>query len=304
MQFTKDQQRVIDARNKNILVSAAAGSGKTAVLVERIIQMVTDEDNPVDIDKLLIVTFTKAAAAEMRERIFAAINRELLKKPESEHLQRQAALIHNAKITTIHSFCLEVIRNYFSEIGLDPSVRIADDGEIKLLKKDIMGNLLEECYEEGTEEFFHFVETYSSGNNDKKIEELIEKVYSFTMSFPMPERYLEECLLATKNVDEQSVLNSPLMAYLLDYVQKSLTGFLSSLEGAIKITEHPDGPYMYANSMTGSILTGVIPPPCGKSTTFIKDMCAKKGVMFLITQRQRLVFIFYYCFIYFITTTY
>ena len=253
MQFTKDQQRVIDASNKNILVSAAAGSGKTAVLVERIIQMVTDEDNPVDIDKLLIVTFTKAAAAEMRERIFAAINRELLKKPESEHLQRQAALIHNAKITTIHSFCLEVIRNYFSEIGLDPSVRIADDGEIKLLKKDIMGNLLEECYEEGTEEFFHFVETYSSGNNDKKIEELIEKVYSFTMSFPMPERYLEECLLATKNVDEQSVLNSPLMAYLLDYVQKSLTGFLSSLEGAIKITEHPDGPYMYAKTLENDV---------------------------------------------------
>ena len=115
MQFTKDQQRVIDARNKNILVSAAAGSGKTAVLVERIIQMVTDENNPVDIDKLLIVTFTNAAAAEMRERIFAAINRELLNRPESEHLQRQAALIHNAKITTIHSFCLEVKLNEISK---------------------------------------------------------------------------------------------------------------------------------------------------------------------------------------------
>ena len=249
MQFTKDQQRVIDARNKNILVSAAAGSGKTAVLVERIIQMVTDENNPVDIDKLLIVTFTNAAAAEMRERIFAAINRELLNRPESEHLQRQAALIHNAKITTIHSFCLEVIRNYFSEIGLDPSVRIADDGEIKLLKKDIMESLLEECYEEASEDFFHFVETYGSGNNDRKIEELIEKVYSFTMSFPMPEKYLEECLFHTKNVDEQGVLTSPLMAYLLDYVQKTLTGYLSSLEAAIKITEQSDGPYMYGKTL-------------------------------------------------------
>ena len=249
MQFTEDQQRVIDARNKNILVSAAAGSGKTAVLVERIIQMVTDEENPVDIDKLLIVTFTNAAAAEMRERIFGAINRELLKKPESEHLQRQAALIHNAKITTIHSFCLEVIRNYFSEIGLDPSVRIADDGEIKLLKKDIMDNLLEECYEEGAEDFLHFVETYSGGNNDHKLEELIETVYSFTMSFPMPEKYLEECLSNTENMDEQSVLNSPLMAYLLDYVKKSLKGLLSSLENAIKITEHPDGPYMFGKTL-------------------------------------------------------
>ena len=249
MQFTKDQQRVIDARNKNILVSAAAGSGKTAVLVERIIQMVTDEEHPVDIDKLLIVTFTNAAAAEMRERIFAAINRELLNKPESEHLQRQAALIHNAKITTIHSFCLEVIRNYFSEIGLDPSVRIADDGEIKLLKKDIMESLLEECYDEASDDFFHFVETYSSGNNDKKLEELIESVYNFTMSFPMPEKYLEECLSNTENMDEQSVLNSSMMAYLLDYVKKSINGFASSLENAIKITEHPDGPYMYSKTL-------------------------------------------------------
>ena len=253
MQFTEDQKKVIDARNKNILVSAAAGSGKTAVLVERIIQMVTDEENPIDIDKLLVVTFTKAAAAEMRERIFAAINRELLEKPESQHLQRQAALIHNAKITTIHSFCLEVIRNYFSEIGLDPSVRIADDGEIKLLKKDVMGVLLEEYYEEADEDFLHFVETYSSGKDDRKLEDLIEKVYSFTMSFPMPEKYLEECLLSTENVNEQSVLNSPLMAYLLDYVKKSLEGFLGDLENALDITEHSDGPYMYGKTLEQDI---------------------------------------------------
>ena len=209
MQFTKDQYRVIDARKKNILVSAAAGSGKTAVLVERIIQMVVDEKNPVDIDKLLIVTFTSAAAAEMRERIFAAIDGELLKRPESEHLQRQSALIHNAKITTIHSFCLEVIRNYFGEIGLDPGFRIADEGELKLLKKDIMEALLEDAYEEADEEFVHFVETYAKGNQDKALEELIEKVYNFTMSFPMPETYLYKCMLSTKNVDKETVLKSP-----------------------------------------------------------------------------------------------
>ena len=249
MQFTKDQQRVIDARKKNILVSAAAGSGKTAVLVERIIRMVVDEENPVDIDRLLIVTFTKAAAAEMRERIFAAINKELLNKPESEHLQRQAALIHNAKITTIHSFCLEVIRNYFSEIGLDPSVRIVDEGELKLLKKDVMDALLEDCYGEADEAFLHFVETYSVGNNDKDLEKLIEKIYNFIMSFPMPEKYLEECLISTENMDEQDVLNSPRMAYLLDYVKKVLTGLLESLESALKLTEHADGPYMYGKTL-------------------------------------------------------
>lgn len=250
MQFTNDQQRVIDARKKNILVSAAAGSGKTAVLVERIIQMVIDEKEPKDIDKLLIVTFTSAAAAEMRERIFAAINNELLKKPESEHLQRQAALIHNAKITTIHSFCLEVIRNYFSEIGLDPSFRIADEGELKLLKKDTMEALLEDKYKEAEQEFLHFVETYSRGNNDKALEEYIEKIYGFTMSFPMPESFLNNCVESMENTDKELVLNSPYMAYLLDYVKNVLIGLEDALNSALKITEMPDGPYMYADNLT------------------------------------------------------
>ena len=249
MQFTKDQQRVIDARKKNILVSAAAGSGKTAVLVERIIRMVVDENAPVDIDKLLIVTFTSAAAAEMRERIFSAINNELLKRPESEHLQRQSALIHNAKITTIHSFCLEVIRNYFNEIGLDPSFRIADEGELKLLKKDTMAKLLEDSYQEADVDFLHFVETYSRGNNDKAPEELIEKVYNFTMSFPMPEKYLDSCLVSTENLNEQTVLESSYMAYLLDYVKKVLNGLQALLQDAIKLTEMSDGPYMYAGNL-------------------------------------------------------
>ena len=249
MQFTTDQKRVIEARKKNILVSAAAGSGKTAVLVERIIQMVVDEENPVDIDKLLIVTFTTAAAAEMRERIFAAITRELLQKPESEHLQKQAALIHNAKITTIHSFCLEVIRNYFGEIGLDPGFGIADEGELKLLKKDTMEALLEDAYKEADEEFLHFVETYSRGNQDKALEELIDKIYSFTMSFPMPEEYLDACLLQTKNISEKTLLESSYMAYLLEHIKKVLTGLESSLKGALKMTEMSDGPYMYAENL-------------------------------------------------------
>lgn len=249
MQFTKDQQRVIEARNKNILVSAAAGSGKTAVLVERIIRMVTDEENTVDIDKLLIVTFTSAAAAEMRERIFSAINSELLKRPESEHLQRQAALIHNAKITTIHSFCLEVIRNYFSEIGIDPGFRIADEGELKLLKKDTLAELLEEAYEKADEDFLHFVKTYSRGNHDKTLEELIEKVYSFVMSFPMPDEYLKKCIFEVDNTDEKAVLESPYMTYLLDYVQNVLNGLAASIDDAIKLTEMSDGPYMYAETL-------------------------------------------------------
>lgn len=121
--YTPNQQRVIDTRNSNILVSAAAGSGKTAVLVERIVRMVCDEKNPVDIDRLLIVTFTGAAASEMRERIAEGIQKKLLENPLSAHIQKQATLLHNAQITTIDSFCLFLLRNHFNEIGLDPAFR-------------------------------------------------------------------------------------------------------------------------------------------------------------------------------------
>src|SRR5574344_1589779 len=123
-QWTQAQKNVIEARDHNILVSAAAGSGKTAVLVERIIQRILDPVNPVDVDKLLVVTFTNAAASEMRERILKAIEKELEKDPENEHLQKQQAFVHNAKITTIHSFCLDVVREHFADVDLDPSVKV------------------------------------------------------------------------------------------------------------------------------------------------------------------------------------
>ena len=145
--WTQEQQQVIDLRDCNMLVSAAAGSGKTAVLVERIISRIMDEKKPVDIDRLLVVTFTNAAAAEMRERIRQALEAKLEEKPDNIHLQRQVTLIHHAQITTIHSFCLEVIRNHFHVIGIDPGFRVGDEGELKLLRHDVMEKLLEEEYQ-------------------------------------------------------------------------------------------------------------------------------------------------------------
>ena len=147
-QWTKQQQQVIELQNRNLLVSAAAGSGKTAVLVERIIQKILDSKHQIDIDRLLIVTFTNAAAAEMRERIAIAIEKALEKQPENTHLQRQQTLLHNAQITTIHSFCLYVIRNFFHRIDLDPDFRVAEEGELKLLKSDVLDKVLEKYYEE------------------------------------------------------------------------------------------------------------------------------------------------------------
>ena len=149
--FTKEQQETIDARNASILVSAAAGSGKTAVLVERIIQMVKDPGHPVDIDRLLVVTFTSAAAAQMRERISQALSDAVDEQPENAHLTRQLTLIHHAQITTIDSFCLYLIRNHFDEIGLDPDFRVADEGEVRLLKRDVLDEMLEEYFAERVE---------------------------------------------------------------------------------------------------------------------------------------------------------
>ena len=142
VQWTEEQKKVIELQNRNILVSAAAGSGKTAILVERILNMMTREENPVDIDRLLIVTFTRAAAGEMRERLMAAVEKRLESEPDNEHLQRQQTLIHNAQINTIDGFCSYVIRNYFHTIDLDPGFRTANEGELKLLRYDAVKELL------------------------------------------------------------------------------------------------------------------------------------------------------------------
>ncbi|HHX55918.1 MAG TPA: UvrD-helicase domain-containing protein, partial [Clostridiales bacterium] len=192
MNWTNEQQKVIDLRDKNILVSAAAGSGKTAVLVERIISMISEGDNPIDIDKLLIVTFTNAAAAEMRERIAQAIEKKISHEPENLHLQKQMMLIHNAQITTIHSFCLFVIRNYFNLIHIDPSFRVANESELVLLRSDVVEKLLEDYYEKKDKDFLYFVECFASGKSDDVIEKLILKLHEFSMSFPWPEDWLEE----------------------------------------------------------------------------------------------------------------
>ncbi|MBD5521539.1 MAG: helicase-exonuclease AddAB subunit AddA [Lachnospiraceae bacterium] len=238
--FTAEQQKVIDTHGCNILVSAAAGSGKTAVLVERIVKMISDEAKPVDIDRLLIVTFTNAAAAEMRERISIAIGNKLLSEPENEHLQRQATLLHNAQITTIDSFCLFVIRNHFHTIGLDPGFRIADEGEMKLLKADVMGDVLEKCYLNGEESFLHCMEYFSTGSSDKAVEEAVLKLYDFAMSYPFPEEWLME----RKN--DYDLMNLNWMQELMENTIMLLQGALDRTSQCISICNDPDGPYMYA----------------------------------------------------------
>lgn len=238
--WTEDQKKVIELRNRNILVSAAAGSGKTAVLVERIMEMVCDEAHPVDVDHLLVVTFTKAAAAEMKERVGAAIRKRLELQPNNGYLQRQETLVSHAQITTIDSFCSYILRNHFGEIDLDPAFRVADEGELKLLKQDILKEILEEEYTKKREEFLHFVECHASGKNDAVLEELILKLYEFSTSDPYPEEWLQKLM---------EVSGVPDMQALFMHVQKTLESLLEENMQAVDLCLSPRGPIYYEEAL-------------------------------------------------------
>lgn len=251
MTWTESQKKVIDRRERNILVSAAAGSGKTAVLVERIIQKITQDK--VDIDKLLIVTFTNAAAAEMRERIRDAIEKKLEEEPEDTHLQRQFTLVHNAQITTIDSFCLYVIRNYFYKIDLEPNFRVADEGELSLLRSDVLGKLLEAHYAAGEEVFLSFVAGYGSAKSDQAIQDMILKMYAYAQSYPWPDEWLVSCGQAYDLKEEADMEQADWMKQFLDSLVTAVSDCGSQMREALNVCEEPDGPYMYADALREDI---------------------------------------------------
>ena len=251
--WTTEQQQVIDLRNRNILVSAAAGSGKTAVLVERIVKIITDKNHPVDIDHLLIVTFTNAAAAEMRERIGNAIEKALDEQPGNEHLLRQLTLIHNAQITTIDSFCLYVVRNHFHEIDLEPNFRIGDEGELKLLREDVLGRVLEQNYEEPSEAFSDFVEGYASGRTDVALNEMILQLYEFSRSYPWPEKWLDSFVGAYRIETREELDRAEWLAPLTENICFVLKDCEQLLKQALAITQQDDGPDMYEEAVQSDL---------------------------------------------------
>ena len=251
--WTTEQQQVIDLRNRNILVSAAAGSGKTAVLVERIVKIITDKNHPVDIDHLLIVTFTNAAAAEMRERIGNAIEKALDEQPGNEHLLRQLTLIHNAQITTIDSFCLYVVRNHFHEIDLEPNFRIGDEGELKLLREDVLGRVLEQNYEEPSEAFSDFVEGYASGRTDAALNEMILQLYEFSRSYPWPEKWLDSFVGAYRIETREELDRAEWLAPLTENICFVLKDCEQLLKQALAITQQDAGPDMYEKAVQSDL---------------------------------------------------
>ena len=253
MQLTPEQKKVVEVREKNILVSAAAGSGKTAVLVERILGLILDEKNPVDIDRLLIVTFTNAAAGEMRQRIGDAIEKRLEAEPDNEHLQRQATLLHRAQITTIDSFCLFVIKNNFNEIGLDPGFRVADTGEIELLKQDIINELFEELLdkEETRKDFVRLLEYIAIRGKEKVLEETVLKLYSYSQSFPWPKEWLQERYV---DYDISRGIENTLWGQLWkEQLGKTLEELEERIRIAMKECINPGGPYLYLEALDADL---------------------------------------------------
>ena len=246
--WTEEQRRVIEVEERNLLVSAAAGSGKTAVLVERIIRKITDKSHPIDIDRLLIVTFTNAAAAEMRERIGLALAKALEKQPDNVHLQRQQTLLHNAQITTIHSFCLYVIRNYFHRIEMEPDFRVAEEGELKLLRSDVLDRVLEQYYQEAKPEFLALSETIATGKTDQPLKETILKLFSFAMSYPWVEEWLEECRAPFQVESMEEFEELPMTEALLAYLNNLSAQWARQLEQCVQISLMGDGPKVMPRS--------------------------------------------------------
>ncbi|MEA4971974.1 MAG: helicase-exonuclease AddAB subunit AddA [Candidatus Metalachnospira sp.] len=229
--WTAEQLNAITEKNGNILVSAAAGSGKTAVLVERIIRLITDKTEPVDIDRLLVVTFTKAAASEMKERIGDAIARELTEKPEQMNLRRQSVLLNHADITTIHSFCLRVARENYNRLGIDPAFRVADDTETLLIEDEVLNELFEEKYaSDNPEAFLYMVENYSEGMSDSKLKELVLKIYNFIRSYPNFDSWIFNQKQAYCNNEKMNAWFDMLSEYACEYVNGALEVTKTALE--------------------------------------------------------------------------
>ncbi|WP_043933115.1 helicase-exonuclease AddAB subunit AddA [Bacillus sp. EB01] len=254
LKWTNDQWKAIMAGDTDILVAAAAGSGKTAVLVERIINKIISPDDPIDVDQLLVVTFTNASAAEMRHRIGDALEKAINENPESRHLRKQFSLLNKASISTLHSFCLDVVRKYYYLIDVDPGFRIADDTEAQLLRDEVMDAMLEEEYgTKGNEPFFHLVDTFTSDRTDEALLEIVSDMFDFARSNPNPERYLEAIVSMYDTSNTSKVEELPFIDALLFDIKLQLKSARHFAEKALAVSKLPDGPAPHAEAFVQDI---------------------------------------------------
>ena len=272
IEYTEQQTRVLNARKHNILVSAAAGSGKTAVLAERIVRMISEGDAPLDIDRLLVVTFTKAAAAQMRERIGAAIAGRLEEDPDNVHLQRQETLLHNAQITTMDSFFTFLLRNNFSEIDLDPGFRQMDQTEADLMRKDAMEDFLEEGYAGQDPSLLLCADYFCRGSNDRELEDILDSLYRQAVSHPDPGGWLRDRASDYDVSGEKALFSSVWMQFVILTAAEKIADLKRQYEQILSICMLPEGPSLYIPLITKELESVSIPGPVPSA-----DKAGKQG---------------------------
>ncbi|HVJ48554.1 UvrD-helicase domain-containing protein [Desulfitobacterium sp.] len=254
--WTVEQQAAIELQGQ-LLVAAAAGSGKTAVLVERLIRRITDHGVRVDVDRFLVLTFTKASANEMRERIGKALDDALFKETDSaevEHLLHQRALLNQASITTIHSFCMELIRQNFYRLELDPAFRVADQAEADLLRQDIVEDLFDAFYEQENASFEALVEAFGSDRDDQPLMENVLRLYEFATSQVDPENWLENLDNAYNWQNTEELAQSPWGESVRQGVKDKAEESIGLLERAYQLSMQPRGPKHYSSCLQEDIV--------------------------------------------------
>ncbi len=246
MKFSPSQQEVIDLRNKNILVSAAAGSGKTTVLVERIIRLLIDEKE--DIDSFLIVTFTNAAASGMKQKIHKELMKAMQSAENKEHLKKQLNLLPKSNISTIHAFCIDVVRKNFHVIGIDPNFRIGDVNEVDIFLQESIDEVLERHYSAKPEGFIQLVESFTGNRGDLELNDIIKDIYKFILSFPDPLKWLYESV-EVLSVSEDKLSDSSWLKAIKDSLELQLAGAEEALQSALKLCRDDDGPLAYEDAV-------------------------------------------------------
>ncbi|HAC1724001.1 TPA_asm: AAA family ATPase, partial [Listeria monocytogenes] len=253
--WTDDQWKAIQAKGNNVLVAAAAGSGKTAVLVTRIIEKLIDESANLNVDELLIVTFTNASAAEMKFRIGKGLEEALGQNPDSAHLKRQVALLNYASISTLHSFCLEIIRKYYFEADIDPSFRLIEPIESSMIRDEVLEGLLEQEYGiENNEAFFHLVESFTGDRSDAELHSLISKLYDFSRANPDPNAWLEAMVNFYNTEEITSITELPYFPIIKEDIELRVNQAKNYLLNAINYANENNGPAPYLATLENDLV--------------------------------------------------
>ncbi len=250
MKFSPKQREVIDTRNKNILVSAAAGSGKTTVLVERIIKLITEEEE--NIDSFLIVTFTNAAASGMKQKIHKSLIKSIHNSENKEHLKAQLNILSRASISTIHAFCIDVVRKNFHLIGIDPNFRIGDINEVEIMLNETIDDVLENYYASKSKGFIKLIESFTSNRGDSELTVIIKDIYRFILSNPDPFKWLKE-KVENHNLSVNDLRESPWLKAVQTNINISLNGAYEALQIALELCDEPDGPFVYKETILEDI---------------------------------------------------